>query len=110
MKAKPVSQKRTAVLRALASLGPMIEGSLCALRRGGQMRWQLTDRPAGKTRTLYVPAARAQEVRQWTANWKKAKALLRELAETSREDLRADAGRAADVPLQPRTAAHSRRN
>jgi len=110
MKAKPVSQKRAAVWRALASLGPVIEGSLCALRRGGQMRWQLTDRPAGKTRTLYVPAARAQEVRQWTANWKKAKALLRELAVISRQELRADAGRGDDVPPQPRTAVRSRRS
>ncbi len=53
------------------------------------MRWQLTDRPADKTRTLYVPAARAQEVRQWISNWKRAKEHLRTLAEASREDLRA---------------------
>ena len=110
MKAIPVSQKRAAALRALTSLGPMIAGSLCAVRRGGPFRWQLTDRPAGKTRTLYVPAARSEEVRAWIANWKQAKKLLRELAEASRQDLRESAGRAAAVPRPRRTAVHSRPN
>jgi len=110
MKAKTVSHKRAAATRALAHLGPVIEGSLCAVRRGGQMRWQLTDRPAGKTRTLYVPAARAQEVRQWILNWKQAKEHLRTLAEMSREELRAADGPAVATPPRRRTAAPFRRN
>jgi len=110
MKAKPVSLKRAAASRALASLGPVIEGSLCAVRRGGQMRWQLTDRPAGKTRTLYVPAARAPEVRQWILNWKQAKKHLRTLAEASREELRDADGLAVAAPPQRRTEVPSRRN
>ena len=110
MKAKTVSPKRAAATRALASLGPVIEGSLCAVRRGGQMRWQLTDRPAGKTRTLYVPAARAQEVRQWISNWKQAKEQLRTLAEMSREELRAVDGPAVATPPRHRTVVPSRRS
>jgi hypothetical protein len=110
MKPKTVSSKRVAATRALASLGPVIEGSLCAVSRGGQMRWQLTDRPAGKTRTLYVPAARAQEVRQWTLNWKQAKEHLRTLAEVSREELRTADGPAVATPPRRRTAAPSRRS
>jgi hypothetical protein len=110
MKAKTVSSTRAAATRALASLGPVIEGSLCAVRRGGQMRWQLTDRPADKTRTLYVPAARAQEVRQWISNWKRAKEHLRTLAEASRAELRAADGPAVVTPPRRRTAAPSRQN
>jgi hypothetical protein len=110
MKAKTVSPERVAATRALTSLGPVIEGSLCAVRRGGQIRWQLTDRPAGKTRTLYVPAARAQEVRQWISNWKQAKEQLRILAEASREELRAADGPAVATPLPRRTATPSRQN
>jgi hypothetical protein len=88
----------------------MVEGSLCQLRRGERPRWQLTDRPAGKTRTLYVPAGRAEEVRQWTANWKKARQLLKDLSDASREELRAKGGRAGGTPRQRPTAAPSRRN
>lgn len=108
MKATPVSQKRAAAQRALSALGPVIEGSLCAVRRGGVVRWQLTDRPAGKTRTLYVPAERAEEVRAWTTNWKQAKRLLQELADASRQELRAEAGLADDAPRRRRTAPRSR--
>jgi hypothetical protein len=110
MKAIPASRKRAAALRAFADLGPVIEGSLYSVQRGGQVRWQLTDRPASKTRTLYVPATRAQEVRQWTANWKKAKDRLRDLSEISREELRAAAGPAAATPPRRRTAKRLRRS
>ncbi|OQC32997.1 MAG: hypothetical protein BWX70_00463 [Verrucomicrobia bacterium ADurb.Bin070] len=110
MKLPPASRKRAAASHALETLGPVIDGSLCEIHRGGSTRWQLTDRPAGKTRTLYVPAARVREVRQWTANWKKAKELLKELSEASREELRAGDGPAAAAPPPRRTAATSRRN
>mgnify|MGYP001768358984 CR=1 FL=1 len=108
MKQIPASRKRAAALRALAGLGPVVEGSLCRTSRGDAARWQLTDRPAGKTRTLYVPAERAEEVSEWTANWKRAKALLKELSEASREELRGRGGRAAGAPRPRRTAAASR--
>lgn len=104
MKEQPVSARQATAWRALAALGPVIEGSLCQVTRGHQQRWQLTDRPAGRTRTLYVPAARAAEVREWTENWKKAKKLLRDLSTAARADLRVTAGR-ADAPLhRPSTA------
>jgi len=107
MKQIPASRKRAAALCALAGLGPVVEGSLCRTRRGEQPRWQLTDRPAGKTRTLYVPAERAGEVGEWTANWKKAKHLLKELSEASREELRGGDGRAGGAPRPRRTGAVS---
>jgi len=42
----------------------------------------------------------AEEVRQWTQNWKLAKRLLRELSEISLEEVRSGARDA--VPQQPR--------
>lgn len=104
MKELPVSDRNAAAWRALAALGPVIEGSLCQVNRGHQQRWQLTDRPAGRTRTLYVPAARVAEVREWTINWKKSKNLLRELSTAARADLRAVAGRGDAPPHRHPTA------
>lgn len=109
MKHIPASRKRAAALRAFIALGPVVEGSLCRADRGGRPRRQLTDRPAGKTRTLYVPAGRAEEVRAWTANWKKAKELLKTLSDLSREELRGGAGRADGAPRPRRTGTRSPR-
>ena len=108
MKTKTVPRCRTEVLRDFNTLGPVVEGSLCQVRRGKGQRWQLTDRPSGKTRTLYVPAARVEEVRQWTLNWKKAKTFLTELSEASRAELHASSGRVGDGPLRRRTTSVSR--
>jgi len=110
MTTKPAPRCRTEVLRDFDTLGPVVEGSLCRVRRGKGQRWQLTDRPVGKTRTLYVPAARAEEVRQWTLNWKKAKAFLTELSESSRAGLRAGGGRAGGGQPRRRTTPASRPN
>jgi hypothetical protein len=108
MKTKTAPRCRTEVLRDFNALGPVIEGSLCRIPRGEGQRWQLTDRPAGKTRTLYVPAARAEEVRRWTANWKAAKTLLAELSDASRGELRGNGGRAGGEPPRRRTTRASR--
>ena len=89
MKKTPASRRRELALRALAGHGPVLEGSLCQVRRGSAPRWQLTDRPHGRTRTLYVPLDRVEEVRRWTAEWKKARQWLRNLSEATREELRA---------------------
>ena len=85
----------------LAALGNVLEGSLCRADRGDCIRYQLTDKIAGKSRTLYVPVDRAGEVREWTRNWKQAKSILKKLSELSREELRAGA-RDADQPRTPK--------
>ena len=87
-------------MEQLASLGNMLEGSLCRADRGESIRYQLTDKSAGRSRTLYVSADRAVEVRQWTQNWKQAKRLLKELSQISREEVRADAQDAARRKIQ----------
>lgn len=83
--------RRKQVMEKLGALGNLLEGSLCRADRGEAVRYQLTDKVAGRSRTLYVPADMAGEVRQWTQNWKQAKRLLRELSELSREEARAGA-------------------
>jgi len=83
--------RRKQAMEKLGALGNLLEGSLCRVDRGEAVRYQLTDKVANKSRTLYVPADMAGEVRQWTQNWKQAKRLLRELSELSREEVRAGA-------------------
>ena len=96
MKTQPsLKARRREATERLGALGNLLEGSLCRADRGEAVRYQLTDKVAGRSRTLYVPADMAVEVRKWTQNWKQAKRLLRELSELSREEVRAgtrDAG------------------
>ena len=54
---------------------------------GSAPRFTLTDKVAGKTRCLYVPAAMAPKVRRLTANWKELKAVLLEMSAQAREVL-----------------------
>ena len=92
MKTQPsLKARRRKATECLGALGNLLEGSLCRADRGEAVRYQLTDKVAGRSRTLYVPADMAGEVRQWTQNWKQAKRLLRELSELSREEVRAGA-------------------
>lgn len=93
--------RRRKARERLGALGNLLEGSLCRADRGDAVRFQLTDKVAGRSRTLYVPADMAEEVRQWTQNWKQAKRLLRELSELSREEVRAG-DRAAGPRKTPR--------
>ena len=100
MKTQPsLKARRRKATECLGALGNLLEGSLCRADRGEAVRYQLTDKVAGRSRTLYVPADMAMEVRQWTQNWKQAKRLLRELSELSREEVRA--GAQADALRKP---------
>src|SRR5690554_190841 len=102
MKAQPsLMARRRKARERLGALGNLLEGSLCRADRGDAVRFQLTDKVAGRSRTLYVPADMAEEVRQWTQNWNQAKRLLRELSELSREEVRAG-DRAAGPRKTPR--------
>lgn len=70
---------------------PVVEGSLCRVARGGAERYQLTDKVAGKSRTVYVPKGDAEDVRRWTENWREAKRLLLEMSGVMREIIRENA-------------------
>jgi len=100
-KEQSLKVRRRQAMERLAATGNILEGSLCRVARGESIRYQLTDKVAGRSRTLYIPADMAGEVRQWTRNWKQAKRLLRELSDLSREELRTDAR--GDDPQKTRT-------
>jgi len=79
---------RDARLRELGRLGPMLAGSLVVFPRHSSR--YLTDKMAGKTRTLYVPLGRLKEVTVWNQHHKKARRLLTELSEIQRAMLLAE--------------------
>lgn len=73
--------------RALLFREGVLAGTLNEQKVGAAPRFTLTDKVAGKTRCLYVPAAMAPKVRRMTANWKELKAVLLELSAQARETL-----------------------
>ncbi len=79
---------RQARLRRLRAVGFVLAGSL--VRFPGHTSLYLTDKVRGKTRTLYIPLNRLDEVKQWNANYKLAKKLLAELSEIQRRLLVAE--------------------
>ena len=87
--------RRAAALKQIAQTGPLLEGSLCAVKRRGctQPGWQLTFKQKGKTRTVYVPLDLVAEVTSWTQNYRRLKQLIREV---TRQSLALIHGHAAD--------------
>ena len=79
---------RDARLRRLRTLGPVLAGRL--VRFPNHNSRYLTDKVRGKTRTLYIPLDRLEEVKGWNENQKEARRLLRELSEIQRDLLRAE--------------------
>jgi hypothetical protein len=79
---------RQARLRRLRAMGFVLGGSL--VRFPGHTSLYLTDKVMGKTRTLYIPLSRLEEVKEWNANYKLAKKLLAELSEIQRKLLVAE--------------------
>ena len=73
---------RDARLRKLHEIGPVLAGSLVTFPKHNSL--YLTDKVKGKTRTLYIPLDRLDEVKQWNANHKHAKQLLDELNQIQR--------------------------
>ena len=82
----------------IASLGPWIEGTFvstsrrcgkknCACHQGGAKHpvLYLTWKEHGKTFSLYVPKRWETEVRAWVDNYKKLKALVREVTLLQRQ-------------------------
>lgn len=79
---------REARLRRLRAMGFVLAGSL--VRFPEHTSLYLTDRVRGKTRTLYIPLNRLDEVKEWNANYKLAKRLVAELSEIQRRLLVAE--------------------
>ena len=90
MKAPATSASRhhrlqEAYRRQLGEIGLFVEGTLSKVKRPGRKppAWQLTFKQAGKTRTVYVPVALAEEVQQWAKEYKRLKQMIRKVTRQS---------------------------
>ena len=77
---------RQARLRRVRAMGCVLAGSL--VRLPGRRSLYLTDKVRGKTRTLYIPLDRLDEVKGWNTQYREGKGLLKELSEIQRALLR----------------------
>jgi len=77
--------KRAAQLKQLAKIGPFVEGSLIGVQHPTckHVAWRLTFKVKGKTRTVYVPVDMAQEIKEWTREYRRLKTLIRKVTRNS---------------------------
>jgi hypothetical protein len=82
--------RREAILRQIAGIGPFIEGTLVKVPRKDcrHVAHRLTFKVKRKTRAVYVPLDRVQDVEAWTKEYKRLKKLVRSVTETSVGELR----------------------
>lgn len=71
-------------LKQLLGKGPVMDGTLSSVDLGSSVRYQLTRKEDGRTKTIYVPARAAREIADWTGRWREAHALLKSMSEFSR--------------------------
>jgi hypothetical protein len=93
--------RRAAKVRELASVGPVLQGSLCNVgvtcgnpncrcARGEKHRSNiLTRKVRGKTKSLYVPVDLVEEATAWVQEHRRVKRLLKEISELSEKIIRA---------------------
>lgn len=71
-------------LRKILGEGPVMDGTLSRVDLGSSVRYQLTRKEDGRTKTIYVPVRAAAEVGDWTGRWREVRELLKEMSEFSR--------------------------
>jgi len=78
-------RKRAAQLKQLSKIGPFVEGSLIGVQHPTckHVAWRLTFKVKGKTRTVYVPVDMAQEIKEWTREYRRLKTLIRRITRNS---------------------------
>lgn len=93
--------RRDARIKKLASVGPLIQGSLttvnvtcgspnCRCARGQKHQsHRVTSKVRGKTKTVYVPVDRLEETKAWIQEHKRVKKLLKEISDLNEQILRA---------------------
>ena len=95
MNLKKIGQERKSLvsrLRTLCLRERILGGTVTRTMVGNSLRMTVTDRVDGRTRTLFVPAERQEEVSRWNGNWKEMRGLLRGLSELQRAELRVSTG------------------
>ena len=82
--------RREAALRQVAGIGPFIEGTLVKVPRKDcrHVAHRLTFKVDGKTKTVYVPLDRVEEVERWTKEYKRLKRLIKAVTRSSLGELR----------------------
>jgi hypothetical protein len=91
---KPVRNRfvtrREALLRQIANIGPFIEGTLVKLphKTCRHVAHRLTYKVAGKTRAVYVPTDRVEDVEAWIKEYKRLKKLIRSVTQAGLGELR----------------------
>lgn len=91
---KPVRNRfvtrREAILRQIATIGPFIEGTLVKLphKTSRHVAHRLTFKVEGKTRAVYVPVDRVEEVEAWVREYKRLKKLIRAVTQAGLGELR----------------------
>jgi len=94
--------RRAALLRQLGRSAPLVEGSLATIHRkcgtptckchhGGEGHRQVTlcKKVAGRSHATHVPRDLEEKVRQWNAEHKRVKNLLKEISALSEQIIRA---------------------
>jgi hypothetical protein len=96
-----LEKRRDAKLKALASVGPVLQGSLaeigvtcgnpnCRCARGHKHRSHILKRQVGgRTRSLYVPVDMVGEVRKWVEEYRRVKRLLKDISDLNRSIIKA---------------------
>jgi hypothetical protein len=81
--------RREAILRQIAHIGPFIEGTLVKLPRKDchHVAHRLTFKVKGKTKAVYVPLDRVQDVESWAKEYKRLKHLIRSVTRASLGEL-----------------------
>ena len=82
--------RREAILRQIAGIGPFIEGTLVRVPRKDcrHVAHRLTFKVKGKTRAVYVPLDRVEDVERWTREYKRLKKLIRTVTQNALSELR----------------------
>jgi len=96
-----LEKRRDAKLKQLATVGPVLQGSLaeigvtcgnpnCRCARGHKHRSHILKRQVrGKTQSLYVPVDMVEEARKWVEEHRRIKCLLKEISELNRSIIKA---------------------
>ena len=77
----------TSKLKLLLSQGPVLEGTISKVNLKNSVRYQLTHKVEGRTKTVYIPFQAVAEVEDWVNRWKEVKNHLKELNDSSRSIL-----------------------
>jgi hypothetical protein len=77
--------RRQAYLRQIGSVGAFVEGTLVRIPHKScrHVAHRLTFKVKGKTKAVYVPVDRVDDVIQWTRNYRLLKKLIRKVTAQS---------------------------